>query len=193
VFRVLAIAATLCLQILPAAIAADLAPVPPGPHDRELTRSYIEGRAVLLIIRSSFGVLESHDVEATLVDDAERVARDGPSEAQLEELEMNLLTEGSYYLVSLEYTIRAGGAAWPADRPEVHYENDALALLDGLKRRLLDAVETRTDTLPIVIEGQRLMALTNGEKEIPPADDLFGRRDAMVKRVLERVVPWTST
>jgi hypothetical protein len=190
------LATALSLQIL-AAHAADI--LPPSPPDQpiealeETTTGYLEGRAVLLSIRATFTVLDREDIEPTLVAELERMTSTGPSQAQLDELDLNLLTEGSYYLVSLEYLVRAGGAAWPADRPGAHYDNDALVLLDGLKRRLFDAVDARADTLPIFIEAQRIMALTNGEKDVPPGDDLFGRRDAMVKRALKQAAPWTRT
>jgi hypothetical protein len=196
VFRVLALATVLSLQIL-AAYAADILPPPTPDRPTELveetTRAYLENRAVLLSIRATFNVLDPGEIEPALVAELGQMASTGPSQAQLDELNLNLLTEGSYYLVSLEYLVRAGGAAWPSDRPGSHYDNDALVLLDGLKRRLVDAVDAGADTLPIFIEAQRIMALTNGEKGVPPGDDLFGRRDAMVKRALKQAAPWTRT
>jgi hypothetical protein len=183
--------------VAPAASAADILPPPPPDRPIELveqtTRTYLENRAVLLSIRAAFNILAPDDIEPALIADLEQMTRNGPSQAQLDELALNLLTEGSYYLVSLEYVVRAGGAAWPDDRPAVNYDNDALVQLDALKRSLLDIVETQADPLPVFVEAQRIMALTNGEKDIPPAADAFAGRDAMVKRALDLAAPWTST
>jgi hypothetical protein len=181
----------------PAVWSADLVvddpATPPETMAQEVTERYLQDRAVLLSIRATFNILDQTDIEPALIADLEQMTRNGPSQSQLDELELNLLTEGSYYLVSLEYVVRAGGAAWPDDRPAVNYDNDALVQLDSLKRSLLDIVETQADPLPVFVEAQRIMALTNGEKDIPPAADVFAGRDAMVKRALDRAAPWTST
>ena len=181
----------------PAVWSADLVvddpATPPETMAQEVTERYLQDRAVLLSIRATFNILDQTDIEPALIADLEQMTRNGPSQSQLDELELNLLTEGSYYLVSLEYVVRAGGAAWPDDRPAVNYDNDALVQLDALKRSLLDIVETQADPLPVFVEAQRIMALTNGEKDIPPAADVFAGRDAMVKRALDRAAPWTST
>jgi hypothetical protein len=190
------LAAVMSLQVL-AAGAADILPSPPPVRPIEFaqqaTTSYLDGLAVLLAIRATFNVIDRDEIEPRLVADLERVSSKGPSAAQVNQLELNLLAEGSYYLVSLEYVVRAGGAAWPDDRPAANYDNDAIVLTDSLKRRLADAVESGADSLPIFVEAQKLMALTNGEKDIPPAEDLFGRRDAMVERALAQAAPWTRT
>lgn len=184
------------LQVL-AVSAADILPSPPPARPIELveqaTTSYLDGLAVLLAIRATFNIMDRGEIEPRLVADLERMSSKGPSAAQVDELELNLLTEGSYYLVSLEYVVRAGGAAWPDDRPGANYDNDAIVLTDALKRKLVDAVESGGDPLPIFVEAQKLMALTNGEKDIPPAADLFGERDAMVTRALDQAAPWTRT
>jgi hypothetical protein len=173
-------------------VVDDLATTPEAMA-QEVTERYLQDRAVLLSIRATFNVLDRGDIEPTLIADLEQMTSSGPSQSQLDELELNLLTEGSYYLVSLEYVVRAGGAAWPEDRPAVNYDNDALVQLDALKRSLLDIVETQSDPLPVFVEAQRIMALTNGAKEIPPEADVFAGRDAMVKRSLDRAAPWTRT
>lgn len=185
------------LVVVPAASAADI--LPPAPPERpvelaeQATTTYLGQLAVLLMIRTTFSVLDGDDIEPILIGDLKQMTAAGPSQPQLDELELNLLTEGSYYLVSLEYLVRAGGAAWPEDRPAANYDNDALVQLDALKRSLRDIVATQSDPLPIFVEAQRIMALTNGEKEVPPGDDLFGRRDAMVQRALKQAAPWTRT
>jgi hypothetical protein len=183
--------------VVPAASAADI--LPPAPPERpfelaeQATTAYLGQLAVLFSIRATFNILDQADIEPALIADLEQMTRKGPSQAQLDELALNLLTEGSYYLVSLEYVVRAGGAAWPEDRPAINYDNDALVQLDALKRSLLDIVETQSDPLPVFVEAQRIMALTNGEKNIPPAADAFAGRDAMVKRALDRAAPWALT
>src|SRR5690606_2420898 len=110
----------------------------------------------------------------------------GPSESQLARLDRDLLAEGSYYLVSLRYLTEAGGAAWPGGRPESSYVFDALVTLDALLDRLIEAVNERADPLAIFVEGQRVLALTEGFLRVPPQLDRFGDRDAMVTRVLAR-------
>lgn len=194
-FRVLALL-TLLASPVADACAADVPPAPPSrPIElvQQDTVAYLDRLAILLAIRATFNVIDRDDIPSLLVADLKQMSPRGPSELQRNALELNLLTEGSYYLVSQEYVVRAGGAAWPSDRPAVNYDNDAIVLSDALKRRLVDVLESGGDPLPIFMEAQQLMALTNGEKKVPPAEDLFSGRDAMVERALRLAAPWTAT
>jgi hypothetical protein len=158
----------------------------------ETAQHFLQRHAVLLMIRATFNILAYDDVEPTLIVEVQQIARSGPTARQAEALDRSLLTEGSYYLVSLEYVVRAGGAAWPSDRLASNYDNDSLVLLEALKDRLLVSIDERSDPLPIFVEAQRIMALTNGQTSVPPAEDQFGRRDLIVERALD-YAPWTLT
>jgi hypothetical protein len=177
--------------------AADLPETQPPTQSvatvRQATQSYVERDAVLLMIRTTFNVVAEADVESLLEQDLKRIGGAGPSQADLVRLDRDLVAEGSYYLVSLKYTIEAGGAVWPTERPERNYENDALAVLDSLQDQLIDDVETGADPLPVFVKAQQILALTNGEKDVPASADRFGRRDALVKQALAAAAPWADT
>lgn len=192
-----AVVAIVAIQLAPGlARAADLdvGPAPlPAAERAEAPADYLRRLAVLQMIRATFNVIATDEVEPEL----ERVARTlspaGPSESQLARLDRDLLAEGSYYLVSLRYLTESGGAAWPGDRPESSYAYDALVTLDALLDRLVEAVEARADPLAVFVEAQGVLALTEGYRSVPPRMDRFRDRDAMVKRVLARFGPTAST
>jgi hypothetical protein len=193
-------ASSLGAAILPAG-AADiglrappLATVPGDADARvEATTDYLRRRAVLLMIRATFNLLLDADVARELEADAGLLGARGPSEDELVRLDRDLLAEGSYYLVSLRYLTEVGGAAWPSDRPEIAYSNDALAQLDDLQDQLLEAVESRGDPLPILVQAQDILALSEGFTEVPPRLEHFAHRDAIVEGVMAEHGPRTGT
>jgi hypothetical protein len=155
--------------------------------------AYLRRHAVLLMIRASFDVVPHGQVVDELAAEARRLGANGPSEHDLARLDRDLLAEGSYYLVSLRYLATVGGAIWPADRPERFYVNDALVRLEALQERLIEAVETRADPLPVLSEAQAIHALTEGLAEVPEELDYFARRDAIVEEALVTDGPRADT
>ncbi len=200
----LALLMALSLQLsAPAPLAADMGvptprfSVPTGQsgvaNADEALQAHLRRHAVLLMIRASFDVIPHDQVPDELVAEARRIGAHGPADHDLAQLDQDLLAEGSYYLVSLRYLASLGGAVWPSDRPEKFYVNDALVRLESLQRRLMEAVQTRADPLPILTEAQVIYALTEGLAEVPDELDHFGRRDDLVDQVLAADGPRTST
>jgi hypothetical protein len=172
----------------PRAADLGLAAVPPDMVDARIqTESYLRRFAVLLMIRSSFNVVAVEEIEARLVAEAMRVGAAGPHEDDQVRLDRELTAEASYYLVSLQYLTVVGGAVWPDDRPEVHYASDALVALESLAVRLQESVLERTDPLPVLEEAQRILALTEGYRDVPPDRDRFGGRDELVTAALAAI------
>ena len=186
--RVMAAGLFLVAAFAGTGLAADMGVTPPVPMARPAeagdTAGFARRKAVLLLIRQNFSLLDAADVLQELALDVTRVGSAGPSEDERAALDDALLAEGSYYLVSLRYLVLAGGAAWPSDRASSAYENDALVQLDALQEQLFEAVATRADPLPVFIEAQQIWAQTEGLAEIPEDLDLFGQRDALVEDVL---------
>jgi hypothetical protein len=181
--------AALLLAAVQPALAADIGVPPPDVEVADpaaATRAYLERYAVLLMIRDTFDVVE--DVATDLAAEAAHIG-DAPTAEDEALLDRNLMTEGSYYLVSLRYLVAVGGAAWPGDRAESAYANDALVTLDALEARLLDTVADRTDPLPLFVEAQQLLLLTEGITNLPADLDRFAGRDALVESVLGGEIP----
>ena len=179
--------------------AADLGAAP-QPQSRGVLadanaaiRDYISRRAALLMLRSTFDVIAPEDVGTLLRQDLEQLGGNAPSQWDNAALATDLLTEASYYLVSLSYLIEAGGALWPADRAESLYVNDALMQLDALKGRLVETVDAGADPLPLLEELQRIHWWTEGETEVPEGEDRFAGRDSLVTELLATHGPSTST
>lgn len=190
-----ALVASLGLGLVTTTRSADLGAGAPTTrvtqaYDEE---AYLDRFAVLLMIRSTFDVVDHDLLEDELASETRRLGADGPGDFDEATLDRNLLMEGGYYLVSLRYLTQLGGALWPDDKPESTYTNDALVTLDALEQRLVDAVASREDPLPIFEDAQRLLTLTEGLIEVEPENDRFADRDALVDRVLAEFGPRSST
>jgi hypothetical protein len=157
------------------------------------TEAYLRRRAVLLMIRSTFDVIAGEEVPAILVADLEALGTDGPSDAELAILDRDLLAEGSYYIVALRYLIGFGGAAWPGDRPETSYVNDALVRLDALQDNLVAAIAQRADPLPLLLAVEQIRGLTEGFEQLPADMKRFEGRDELVRNVIAENGPWASS
>jgi hypothetical protein len=167
--------------------AADLGagrPLLAAPASAAATADYLRRRAVLLMIRATFDLVADEEVPQLLAADLQRLEGNGPAEHELARLDRELLAEGSYYLVSLRYLAEVGGAVWPADRPESAYANDALVALEALQQRLIKAVNSRADPLPIFEQAQAILALSEGFVRVPADMDHFAGRDAIVAQLL---------
>jgi hypothetical protein len=174
------------------AVAADIrAPSPPVAvtHDEQqpALRSYIERRAALLLIRAAFDVIAPDDVGAVLLDDARRLAATGPTVEDEQSLADDLVSEGSYFIVSLRYLIAAGGAAWPTDRPATSYAFDAEVQLQSLQAELLAAAEEGSDPLPILLAVDRIHWQTEGYPSPPQGSDRFSTRDQLADDALANI------
>jgi hypothetical protein len=170
------------------------APALPETVDaRVVTRDYLDRRAVLLMIRATFDVIGTDEIPAILAADVEAVGADGPSEVEMAILDRDLLAEASYYLVSLKYLISFGGAAWPGDRPEASYVNDALLRLDGLQDALVAVAAERADPLPLLLAAEEIRGWTEGFESLPEALRRFADRDHLVETAIAEHGPWTTS
>lgn len=188
--RVLPLAGALLLSLSLAALplqAADLGPTPSeetAPATLPL-REALSRYLSLEMIRVTFDVLPREDLEAALTEQALRWGKAAPSAEALTELDQQLLSEASYYLVSLSYLVQVGGAAFPADRSETVYANDTISELVDLRRQLFEAIETGGDVLPVLVEAERLRALTEGYVSPPEDFGVFAEHEALLDSVLD--------
>jgi hypothetical protein len=175
--------------------AGDLGPtpseesVPAAVPLREALSRYLS----LEMIRATFEVIPRDDLGAVLEDQAARWSIAAPSAAALADLDQQLLTEASYYLVSLSYLVQVGGAVFPGDRAEMVYANDTISKLDDLRRQLVDAIEDGGDVLPVLIEVERIRALTEGYSEVPADFGVFTDHNALLDQVLSKLNIGTPT
>ena len=159
------------------------------PSLRDALSTYLS----LLMIRATFDVIDRADLEAQLTGELRVWGGRAPSAAAKADLDRQLLAEGSYYLVSLSYTVKVGGAAFPDDKAEMVYTNDTIVELDNLQRKLADTVASGGDTLPILVRAEEIRALTEGNTEVPDDAAVFKDHAAILDRVIETAAHGTQT
>jgi hypothetical protein len=189
--------ATLVSSLPIAVKAADMGIAPPAlsaPADTEtLTTDYLNRRAVLLMIRERFSLVGRDEIAKLLERDARRLGLNGPAPYDLDMLNSDLHAEASYYIVSLKYLTEAGGAAWPGDRPESAYANDALVALGALQVQLDEAIAAGLDPIQIMRSVQVVDAQTEGYSTVPSDRDHFSDRDELVETAMARGLPRANT
>jgi hypothetical protein len=196
--RLLPLAGVLLLSLSVAAVplqAADLGPTPSeeaAPTTSTL-REALSRYLSLEMIRATFDVVPRDELGAALEQQARRWSKAAPPAEALAELDQQLLSEASYYLVSLSYLVQVGGAAFPADRAEMVYANDTLSKLDDLRRQLFDAIETGGDVLPVLVEAERIRALTEGHASAPDDFGVFAEHEALLDKVINKLKRGTPT
>jgi hypothetical protein len=168
-------------------LSADLSVDPPDTKSEVTLRQFIELRADLLMIRAMFDVVPHEDILPTLEADARRLGTTQPTVTEIASLHDELLTEGSYLLVSLSYTVQSGGAVWPSDKAEAVYERDARVMLEARRSEFLDAMEQGLDPLLVLRQIDAINALTYGKTTLTDELDHFGARDALVEEALARL------
>jgi hypothetical protein len=139
----------------------------------------------LLMIRATFDVVDKADLEAELADELRIWGGQAPSIDARADLDRQMLAEGSYYLISLSYTVKVGGAAFPDDKAEMVYANDAIVELDALQAKLADTIVEGGDTLPILQRAEQIRALTEGHSEMPADFGVFKDHAAILDRAIE--------
>ncbi len=183
--RLLPLASALLLALSVTALplrAADLGPAPSVETTpttltlREALSRYLS----LEMIRATFEVVPRDELGAALEEQATRWSNVAPPAAAMADLDEQLLTEASYYLVSLSYLVQVGGAVFPGDRAEMVYANDTIAKLDDLRRQLVEAIESGGDVLPVLVEVERIRALTEGYNAVPKDFGIFTGHGALL-------------
>lgn len=197
-FRLLPLFGALLVALLVTALPARTADLGPAaiadapPADitlREALSRYLS----LEMIRATFDVVPKEELSASLAQQAARWSSALPPAAALADLDQQLLTEASYYLVSLSYLVQVGGAVFPADRAEMVYINDTTSQLEDLRRKLVTAVETGGDVVPVLVEAERIRALTEGYGAVPSDLGVFTEHDRMLSEAIERLERGTPT
>lgn len=187
------IIAALILMGAPSAVgAADMPQRTPLPGATDVTAAttlYLKREATLLQLRARFDVISADDIAGILAGDARAIAGVGPGIEQEAALDQNLLAEGSYYIVSLQYLVQSGGALWPSDKAENTYVNDALAKLAELQAELFSIADDHGDPLPVFVQLDQVNAWTEGYADLPAEFDHFEGRDALVEAALAAAKP----
>lgn len=190
--RLLPLAGALLLSLSVAVLPLHAADLGPAPSEESVPatlslREALSRYLSLEMIRSTFDVVPREELGASLEEQALRWGKKAPPPEALAELDQQLLTEASYYLVSLSYLVQVGGAAFPADRAEMVYANDTISKLDDLRRQLIDAIENGGDVLPVLEEVERIHALTEGYTVMPGDFGVFAEHDALLDSVLQKL------
>ncbi|MDB5542383.1 MAG: hypothetical protein JWQ89_4110 [Devosia sp.] len=147
----------------------------------------------LEMIRATFDVVRREDLEPALEEQSARWKSRPPTLSELADLNQQLLTEASYYLVSLSYVVQSGGAVFPSDRSEMIYANDTVSKLEDLRRQLVDAFETGGDVVPVLTEAERIRALTEGYRNVPKNLGIFDEHGALLDKALAEGPKGTPT
>ena len=194
--RLLPLAGALLLALPFAAAPVDAADFGSAPMMEQAPaslglRAALSRYLSLEMIRVTFDVVPRDELEARLEEQALRWGNAVPAAAALADLDLQLLSEASYYLVSLSYLVQVGGAVFPDDRAEAVYANDTLVKLDDLRRELMDAIETGGEVLPVLVEVEKIHALTEGFGSVPQDLSVFSEHDVVLDRVMSRLARGT--
>lgn len=157
-----------------------------------VTRTTLANFLALELTRVTFDVLPATEIEADVGRKLVAWAGNPPSEAERAEIDRQLLAEGSYYLTSLSYLIQAGGAVFPDDKLEQTYAGDTLVALDALQRRLSDGIAAGEDVSGVLVEAERIRALTEGFAEPPPDFGPMAHHAEMLERAMTRALKGTA-
>jgi hypothetical protein len=179
------------LVFVPPALSADLAERSRAEMETSDTvaavENYLSRKTALYLLRAMFNIVPADSVLGLLAKDAQSVVTWGPSEHELAQLDIDLLAEGSYLLVSLLYLTEVGGANWPSDRPERAYANDAREKLKALQEELLAAIAVRSDPISIFREADVICWRTEGYQTAPEKGH-FDARDELMAQSLATFV-----
>lgn len=179
-------------QVQSADLTVTVTEAAPEPDADVVVRTTLSNFLTLELTRVTFDVLAADQVEAEVERKLVAWAGGAPSEAEQVEIGRQLLAEGSYYLTSLSYLIQAGGAVFPDDKPEATYAGDTLVQLDALQRQLADGVTAGTDVSGVLVEAERIRALTEGHAEEPSDFGPFIHHAEMLERAVTRARKGTS-
>lgn len=166
--------------------AADL-PKPILPATELTVEQALMERAVLFLIREKFDVLSPEDVTDLLAADAKSMSAAGIQADEEAAIQRQLVAEGSYFIVSLQYLIGVGGANWPTDKSASSYDTAASQTLADLQVSWLAAVASHGDLLSIMRQVDTIDAQTDGQPAATGTYDHFGAAEAIVKAALDEM------
>lgn len=149
-------------------------------------RAALSNYVDLLLVRVTFSVLDETEVPFLLQQRLTAWGAGAPAPEEAADIARQVLAEGSYYLVSLRYTIEAGGAIFPDDRSDSVYAKDALVRLDGLERELVARLTSGGEATDLLLAAEAIRALTEGFDSVPPDEAIIGRHDELLQAALER-------
>lgn len=160
---------------IPQTLSPDTAPI-----QSNAIEDYMKRRAELHILRAIFDVVALSEIPDLVREDL-MAARAGVSADEMDKISYDLMSEGSYFIVSLIYLIEAGFPNWPSDRPESTYRRDALERLERHRVDLIRTVLEGGDPLPILESVAEVYWWTEGSKGPVNGRGVFGERDALVE------------
>ncbi len=173
------------------ATSADLRipPIAERPVPAQSVQRFLEGRALLHILRATFDVVDVQSLPSLVEADARGALAQGVTVEQARELQTALLVEGGYFLTSLTYLLDAGFPNWPDDRSAATYERDARMMLGELPERLVATLLGGEDPIDIFAAAARVYWWTEGMDGPLNGRADFARRDALVDEAIARLAP----
>ncbi len=194
--KTLAALAMMALAAPQPAMAADLGMQPPAAAeastDVDMLHSALSRYLSLQMIRATFDVVPRDDLQPSLTRQLALWANRAPSPDAIADLDRQLLAEASYYLVSLQYVIEVGGAAFPPGGSGSH-ANDSLVRITALQRELPQRIAEGGDVEALLAEAERIRALTEGYAEVPPDFGIFGDHDRILATAWDARMSGTRT
>jgi hypothetical protein len=152
-----------------------------APIQSDAVEDYVNRRAELHILRAVFDVVAPSEIPSLVRQDL-ITARAGITADQMDKLSFDLISEGSYFIVSLIYLIEAGFPNWPGDKPDSTYRDDALERLERHRVNLILTVLDGGDPLPILESVAEVYWWTEGSKEPFDGRGVFADRDRLVEQ-----------
>jgi hypothetical protein len=155
-------------------------------------RDYVDGRALLHMLRAQFDVEALVDLPALVKSDASDAVANGVTKEQSRDLEVALIAEGAHFLTSLQYLIDGGFPNWPQDRDPSTYERDSRMMLEELPEQLIATVLAGEDPNAIFITAAQIYWWTEGAEGPLDRRPDFAQRDALVDAALAEPAPDTA-
>lgn len=152
--------------------------------DQSELRAYLSRRATLYEIRRSFDVMTGDEPDTALHMDALAAEAGSLTERDLLQTEDDLLSEASYFIVSMRYLVTSGFPAWPEDRAARLYEQDSLAILEPLIGQLRASLETGDDGAEVLRAASIVYWWAEGETSPATGRADFSDIDRRVDRAI---------
>lgn len=156
---------------------ADQQAVPASLLERTATRF-----ALLMLVRAHFEVADASAVPGELVRRLGLWRDPDQLVADAARIDRALVAEGSYFITSVAYTIRAGGAIFPEGSDDTVLAAETLAELDALRDELLAGVSAGDDVTAVLRRTLEIWVLTGGTPTEGP--NPFAGVAALVERAL---------
>ncbi len=170
--------------------AADLGASAPVTAPVQSLATRTASRLILLTLtRVRFDILPANAVMAGLKRRISGWSDPDVLVADAAMIDRDLLAEGCYFLTSIAYTIRAGGAVFPPGENEADAAANTLADLAALRDQLMAGIVTGDDLSPVFRRAESLWTLTGGMA--PDTGNPFDRYESLLAAILGTEKPAT--